>query len=127
MNLDAQILMAVTTALMADGIPSIPVHDSVIGPAKFRGQIHAKMVDAWEQFSCKLDQRQAHSSVPCGAEHCLNCAKNSQIKRVPAWREGWDAWEAPPVKQQRRIFLLTRGHATSNNKTGIRPSIFPNR
>jgi hypothetical protein len=29
--------------------------DSVIGPAKFRSQIHARMVDAWEQISGKLN------------------------------------------------------------------------
>jgi hypothetical protein len=55
MNLDSKIAMAVTTGLMADGIPSIPVHDSIIGPAQFRGQIHAKMEEVWSRFSCQLN------------------------------------------------------------------------
>jgi hypothetical protein len=53
MNIDARIAMAVTTGLMDQGIPSIPVHDSIIGPAQFRGQIHAKMEEVWNRFSCQ--------------------------------------------------------------------------
>jgi len=55
MNLDSKIAMAVTTGLMDQGIPSIPVHDSIIGPAQFRGQIHAKMEEVWNRFSCQLN------------------------------------------------------------------------
>jgi hypothetical protein len=55
MNIDAKIAMAVTTGLMAEGIPSIPVHDSIIGPAQFRGQIHAKIEEVWNRFSCQLN------------------------------------------------------------------------
>jgi hypothetical protein len=50
---------------------------------------------------------------------------NNQIKSVPARGECWDAWEAPSAKQHRRVFLLKRGHAASNNKTDICLSIFP--
>jgi hypothetical protein len=35
MNLDSQIMMTATSALMAEGIPSVPVHDSIIVPAQF--------------------------------------------------------------------------------------------
>jgi hypothetical protein len=54
MNLDSKIAVAVTTGLMADGIASIPVHDS-IGPAQFRGQIRDKMGEAWERISGKVN------------------------------------------------------------------------
>jgi hypothetical protein len=55
MNLDSKITMAVTSGLMADGIPSIPVHDSIILPANFRPQAQAKMEEAWCTFSGKLN------------------------------------------------------------------------
>jgi hypothetical protein len=55
MNIDSKIAMAVTTGLMAEGIPSISVHDSIIGPAQFRGQIRAKMAEVLERFSGKVN------------------------------------------------------------------------
>ena len=49
-----------------------------------------------------------------------------QATTIPARQgRGLGRWEAPPVKQHRRIFLLTRGHAASKHKTHIRLSIFP--
>lgn len=55
MNLDSKIAMAVTTGLMADGIPSIPVHDSIIAPVRFEGQAKAKMEESWERFCGKVN------------------------------------------------------------------------
>jgi hypothetical protein len=55
MNVDAQIMMAVTTGLMADGIPAVPVHDSVIVPAQFTDQAKAKMAESWERFCGKVN------------------------------------------------------------------------
>jgi hypothetical protein len=51
MHLDSQIMMAVTVALIEDGIPSVPVHDSIIVPARFEGQAKAIMIESWERFS----------------------------------------------------------------------------
>jgi hypothetical protein len=55
MNLDSEIAMAVTTGLMADGIPSIPVHDSVIVPVQYRGHARAKMEECWASYSGQLN------------------------------------------------------------------------
>jgi hypothetical protein len=55
----------------------------------------------------------------------LKSANHDCIKNVPARGDGWDASEAPPA-YVRRILLLKRGHAASNNKTDIQLSIFPN-
>ena len=50
MNLDSKIAMAVTTGLMADGIPSIPIHDSIVVQAKYAGQTRDKMDQAWKRY-----------------------------------------------------------------------------
>jgi hypothetical protein len=61
MRTDADMILGVTTGLAAAGIPSIPVHDSVIVQARFASEAKAKMEENWHRFAgsvndCKLKQ-----------------------------------------------------------------------
>ena len=55
MNRDSKISIGTTTGLMTDGIPSIPVHDSIIGSAQYAGQIKARMEESWQRFCGKIN------------------------------------------------------------------------
>jgi hypothetical protein len=47
MNRDATIMMAILEALVARGIPCIGIHDSVISPDRFGGQVREEMERFW--------------------------------------------------------------------------------
>ena len=52
---DAAIMMGVTASLTADGIPAIPIHDSVLAPDRYIGHVEAKMEEFWERNAGKLN------------------------------------------------------------------------
>jgi hypothetical protein len=50
MNIDATIMMAAMSTLVDQGIPAIPVHDSIVLPARFEGQAREEMTRSWDRF-----------------------------------------------------------------------------
>ena len=50
MNHDAKLMMAVTSRLVAAGIPSVPIHDSTIVPARYSTEARAKMIECWLSY-----------------------------------------------------------------------------
>lgn len=61
MRTDSDMILGVTTGLTRAGIPSIPIHDSVVVPARFAPEARAKMEENWHKFAgslngCKIKQ-----------------------------------------------------------------------
>jgi hypothetical protein len=55
MNIDSTIMIGVMNALVDQGIPAIPVHDSVLLPARFEGKARAEMTRFWGQVAKGLN------------------------------------------------------------------------
>jgi hypothetical protein len=64
MNTDSKIILDAVGALVAAGIPCIPIHDSLVVPKRFEGQTRAQMLKSWAKFQNSVNLCSITAKVP---------------------------------------------------------------
>jgi hypothetical protein len=119
MRTDSELILTVMRTINANGEPALPVHDSLIVPARYEAQTTAKMVEVFTPAEEGQDRRRARSRLS-RAEEGTRPLSTLAVSVVPLDASSTPTGTVTPIPPRRSLYPPVMASRSSRRLTTLR-------